>query len=90
MPSHNIMKSEEYFPEHDGGEPAETPDLRLPRKRSWGRKLLRFLWGAWLVSLVMLAVSGGVAGGFLLPIYTELHIIDRMEVLRPSLVTKVF
>lgn len=90
MHSHNIMKSEEYFPEHDGGKPEDTPDLSAPRKRSWGRTLLRFLWGAWLASLVMLAVSGGVAGGFLYTIYTELPDIDRLEEFRPSLVTKVY
>ena len=81
------MKVKDDFSEYDNTQPdASSP----PRKRSFLRTLLRLFWGMCIASLIVLAISGGVAGGFLYSLYTELPDIDRLEEFRPSLVTKVY
>lgn len=60
------------------------------RKRSFFRTVLRFLWGIFILSLILMAILGGIGGGYLYSLYTELPNIDRLEDFRPSLVTKVY
>lgn len=82
------MKATDHFSEHGGGPPSAS--FPPPRKRSFIGKLLRLIWGLSIVALIVLAISGGVAGGFLYSLYSELPDIERLEEFRPSLVTKVY
>ena len=84
---HTENHSDNYHSESQGMFEAHAEPVR---KRSFFRKFLRFCWRMFIVALVIGAISGGVAGGYLYSLYTELPNIDRLEQFRPSLVTKVY
>ena len=95
------MKEPEYHPEkykskHKVGQTPEYnrhPSGRYSpgrKKRSFLRTFLLFVWGVILFSLVLMAIIGGIVGGYLYTLYTELPSISRLEEFSPSLVTKVY
>ncbi len=61
-----------------------------PRRRSWFRMFLRFVWVCVLLLLLVIGGIAGITGGALYSFYSELPDIDRLENFRPSLVTKVY
>ena len=61
-----------------------------PRRRSWFRMFLRFIWVCVLLLLLVIGGIAGITGGALYSFYSELPDIDRLENFRPSLVTKVY
>lgn len=82
--SENIEQpAEAVAPENVG-----TPEL--PRKRSFWRKLFGFFGWIIALSLILMAIGGGVTAGILYSFYTELPNIDRIENFQPSLVTTVY
>jgi len=64
-----------------------SPDRK---KRSFFRRFLRFLWAVIILSLVLMSILGGIAGGYVYTLYTQLPNISRLEEFSPSLVTKVY
>lgn len=60
------------------------------KRRSFFRIFLHVVWSLILLSLVFMAIIGGIVGGYVYTLYIELPSISRLEEFSPSLVTKVY
>jgi penicillin-binding protein 1A len=65
-------------------------DASAKKKRSFFRIFLHVVGWLILLSLVMMAILGGIVGGYLYTLYAELPSISRLEEFSPSSVTKVY
>lgn len=92
------MKQHEHSEQHDEQQTStpqadEQPKSGAPKpkkKRSVLGCLGQLLWGLFLGILVLGAIAGGAAGGYMYTLYQELPSISRLEEFSPSLVTKVY
>lgn len=66
--------------------PLSTPQ----RKRTiWGM-IGKIIWSLFLLACIGATIVGGIVGGYVYTLYTELPSISRLEEFSPSLVTKVY
>jgi membrane peptidoglycan carboxypeptidase len=70
--------------------PESEKTAKPPKKRGFWGIVGAIVWGLVLLSLVLAAIAGGVAGGYMYTLYQELPSISRLEEFSPSLVTKVY